>query len=236
MADFKNLTEGPEQFKRDIMRRFAQVVISVVLTALILFIAAGSIKWFYAWLFLVTTLLTIVYNALRLPPDLIAERGRKTENVEKWDPTLTKLMLIPWFGSFLIAGLDFRWGWPPELGAGGHLGGLAVYVLGNYLILRAMIVNHFFSTAVRIQPDRGHTVCSSGPYRYIRHPGYMGMIVYNLAAPLALGSLWALVPASLTAGLFVLRTRLEDEALLKKLPGYRQYAARTKYRLFPGVW
>lgn len=236
MAYLKNLTKGSTKFQRDIRRRVATVVFSIFLTALLLFIAAGTISWFYAWLFLTTTMLTVMINALRLPPDVIAERGRKTDNVEKWDPALTSLMLIPWFGSFLIAGLDFRWGWSPELSAGWHLGGLAAYVLGNYLTVWAMNVNHFFSTTVRIQLDRGHKVCSSGPYRYVRHPGYVGMIIYHLATPLALGSWWALVPALITVGLLILRTRLEDDALREKLTGYRQYAAHTRYRLMPGVW
>jgi len=236
MADLKNLTKGSSQFQRDIRRRVSTVIFSIFLIALILFIAAGTISWFYAWLFLITTVLTVMINALRLPPDVIAERGRKSDNVEKWDPALTSLIVIPWFGSFLIAGLDFRWGWSPELSPGWHLAGLAFYVLGNFLTVWAMTVNHFFSTAVRIQLDRGHTVCSSGPYRYVRHPGYVGMVIYHLATPLALGSLWTLVPALITAGLLILRTRLEDDALREKLPGYPQYAAHTRYRLIPGVW
>jgi len=99
-----------------------------------------------------------------------------------------------------------------------------------------MASNRFFSTSVRIQFDRGHTVCSSGPYRYVRHPGYVGMIVYFLATPVLVGSLWGAIPAMATAVLFVVRTRMEDRTLLQKLPGYREYAARVRFRLFPGVW
>ncbi len=99
-----------------------------------------------------------------------------------------------------------------------------------------MIANHFFSTTVRLQFERGHVVCSSGPYRYIRHPGYLGMILYNLATPIFLGSLWAVILACMIAGLFVARTGLEDRTLLQKLPGYEQYATRTSYRLIPWLW
>jgi len=236
MADLRKLADSSPEFKRDVLRRMRGVVIFIIITALILFIAAGTIKWYYAWLYLAATVLSVIINTIFMPADLIAERGRKQENVEKWDHALSGLMVVPWLLSFLIAGLDIRWAWSGELSAGWHWGGLAFYLLGNLMILWAMTANHFFSTAVRIQFERGQTVCSSGPYRYMRHPGYVGMIVYNLATPIALGSLWALIPVLLTVALFVTRTWLEDKTLLKKLPGYEQYAARTKYRLIPGLW
>ncbi|MBP1762424.1 MAG: Isoprenylcysteine carboxyl methyltransferase [Firmicutes bacterium] len=236
MADLRKLADSPPEFKRDVLRRMGGVAIFIIITALILFIAAGTIKWYYAWLYLAATVVSVIINAIFMPADLIAERGRKQENVEKWDPALSGLLVVPWLVSFLIAGLDIRWGWSPELSAGWHWGGLAFYLLGNFTILWAMTANHFFSTAVRIQFERGQTVCSSGPYRYVRHPGYVGMIVYNLATPIALGSIWALIPTLLTVALFVTRTGLEDKTLLKKLPGYEQYAARTEYRLIPGLW
>jgi len=89
---------------------------------------------------------------------------------------------------------------------------------------------------VWIQFEREHAVCSSGPYRYVRHPGYLGMIIYNLATPLFLGSLWAMMPAMMIVGLFVIRIGLEEKVLLRKLPGYGQYAARIRYRLLPRIW
>lgn len=236
MADLRKLNDSNPAFKRDVMRRISGVVAFIIITALILFVAAGTIRWYYAWLYLAATVLSVIINAIFMPNDLIAERGRKQENVEKWDPILSRLLTVPWVLSFLIAGLDVRWGWSPLLSAGWHWGGLVFYLLGNFLVLWAMTVNHFFSTAVRLQFERGQTVCSEGPYRYVRHPGYVGMIVFNLATPIALGSLWALVPTLLTVALFAVRTGLEDQTLLKKLPGYQQYAARTKYRLIPGLW
>ncbi len=236
MTGLKKPAGTTPDLKHDILRRMGGVVTFIIITALILFISAGTIKWFYAWLYLTATVLAVIINAIYMPADLIAERGRKKENVEKWDPILSGLMVVPWLVSFLIAGLDVRWGWSPQLAAVWHWSSLIFYLLGNFLILWAMTANHFFSTAVRLQFDRGQTVCSSGPYRYVRHPGYVGMIVYNLATPIALGSFWALIPALITGGLFVLRTWLEDKMLLLKLPGYVQYANRTKYRLIPGLW
>lgn len=118
---------------------------------------------------------------------------------------------------------------------GAHLGDI-VFLLGFALTVWAMCVNHFFSTAVRMQFDRGHKVCTTGPYRYIRHPGYLGMITYYLATPIFLGSLWAMIPAIATVLLFIIRTALEDKTLIKKLPGYKEYAMGTRYRLIPRVW
>jgi len=99
-----------------------------------------------------------------------------------------------------------------------------------------MLANRFFSGVVRIQNERGHSVVSDGPYRWVRHPGYAGGFIGDLALPLLLGSAWAFIPAALTAGAVVLRTALEDRTLQAELPGYREYAQRTRFRLLPGVW
>ena len=99
-----------------------------------------------------------------------------------------------------------------------------------------MVVNRFFSASVRIQTERGHTVISSGPYQYIRHPGYAGGVLSSVAVPLLLGSFWALVPAILVIILMVVRTGLEDTTLLEELEGYRKYATSVRHRLIPGAW
>ena len=99
-----------------------------------------------------------------------------------------------------------------------------------------MVSNRYFSTFVRLQHDRAHQVETRGPYRYIRHPGYAGVVAGALALPLALGSRWALLPAVVGASGFVLRTALEDRVLLKELDGYMDYASQVHHRLVPGVW
>jgi protein-S-isoprenylcysteine O-methyltransferase Ste14 len=235
MAKLKKPANSQPGIRHNIMRLLEQVVSFLILTALLLFISAGEIVWPYAWLYLATSLLIVFTNSFILPPELIAERGRKKEDVERWD-TVSGLIVMPWLALYLAAVLDFRWEWAPELTVGLHVAALAVYILGNALVTWAMAANRFFSTAVRIQFDRGHSVCSSGPYRYVRHPGYLGMILYILASPLILGSLWALLPALLTAWLFVVSTMLEEKSLHQKLPGYREYANRMRYRLIPGLW
>ncbi len=109
-------------------------------------------------------------------------------------------------------------------------------MLGFAIFSWAMASNAFFSTVVRVLADRGHTVCSTGPYRFVRHPGYVGAIAQSFSAPLLLGSLWALIPAGLAALFLIVRTALEDRTLHAELDGYRGYAARVRYRLLPGVW
>ena len=99
-----------------------------------------------------------------------------------------------------------------------------------------MIGNAYFLTAVRIQSDRGHEVCQSGPYHIVRHPGYLGFILQSVATPLTLGSLWSLIPGIAAAVLMVVRTILEDHFLQTRLPGYGEYAKEVRYRLVPGVW
>jgi protein-S-isoprenylcysteine O-methyltransferase Ste14 len=89
---------------------------------------------------------------------------------------------------------------------------------------------------VRIQEERGHKVAQSGPYRFVRHPGYVGYILFTLATPICLASLWALIPAGLISALLILRTTLEDKTLLEELPGYKEYTLTVKHRLIPGIW
>ena len=137
---------------------------------------------------------------------------------------------------FLVAGLDnarFSW-WPLPFSA--VYPGLIVFALAIGLVSWAMAVNQFAESTVRIQSDRGQTVVSTGPYRLVRHPMYVAAILMVVATPLILGSMWALVAAAPLVGLFTVRTALEDRTLRRELAGYQEYAARTRYRLLPGLW
>ena len=117
-----------------------------------------------------------------------------------------------------------------------YVAAYVVLVVAYGLVLWAMWTNRFFSSVVRIQTDRGHHVVHDGPYRFVRHPGYVGAILLGLASAVALGSLWALIPAGLMAMAVIVRTALEDATLKRELPGYAEYASRVRYRLLPGVW
>ena len=219
--------------------RAAQIVISFALQAAVLFLAAGRLAWTWAWIFLGIYVLSVVVNSLlllRTNAGTIAERGRPKE-MKNWDKavsgvwSLAQFLLIP-----LIAGLDFRFGFSGNVGLTVHLAGCMLFGTGLALFGWAMIENAYFSTVVRIQTDRGQTVCRTGPYRFVRHPGYVGTLLQSAGAPLLLGSWWALLAGALAAGCMVLRTTLEDRTLRLELPGYDEYAKQIRYRLIPGIW
>jgi len=213
-----------------------QVVFQTAFLVALPLISAGRLDWVWPWAYLGVGIVILAINALILSPELMAERGQPRENVKDWDKVLTSLITFPILALLIVAGLDERFGWSPQLAVAIHLIGLAFIALGQGLFSWAMASNTFFSTAVRIQIDRDHTVSSGGPYRYVRHPGYVGMIVSLLATALAFGSLWALIPAGLAAVLLVVRAALEDKTLLEELDGYTEYAERVRYRLLPGIW
>jgi len=232
-------TERQPGLRAAIVKRGLQMLIGTLFEAAILFVAAGRLDWPMAWAYLGVFVAVLVVNgaiALRTDPELIAERGETKENTKGWDKVITSLITLSWLGTLLVAGLDRRFTWSPWLALAWQVGGLAAIVLGYAIASWAMLSNRFFSRVVRIQDDRGQTVATGGPYAWVRHPGYAGMILYSLATAPALGSLWALVPAGLGALALVARTALEDHTLHEELDGYREYAARVRYRLLPGVW
>jgi protein-S-isoprenylcysteine O-methyltransferase Ste14 len=212
--------------------------VSTLVQAVVLFGAAGRLGWVLGWAFIGVYAIGGMTIAALMEPELITERARIKPDARTWDTMLmgfTKLLslVLP-----LVAGLDMRLGWtqqtvrPTTI----HLVGLTLAALGQLLSSWAVIANKFFSDVIRIQIDRGHTVVSDGPYRFVRHPGYIGMILYSLATPVLLDSPWALIPGGLTVLLIIVRTAVEDRTLLAELDGYQDYAARVRYRLLPGVW
>jgi len=204
-----------------------------------LVIASGRLDWVRAWVYIGVHLAGLGVNALVLiptNPELVVERAR-FRGKRDLDRVLAGVMaLYGPAGICIVAGLDVRFGWSPGIPLALLIAALAVMVLGSLLTTWAMASNRFFYGILRIAKDRGHTVATSGPYRYVRHPGYVGAIAFDLAMPLILGSLWALIPAGLTTCIIILRTALEDRALHEELEGYREYAQRVRYRLLPGVW
>jgi protein-S-isoprenylcysteine O-methyltransferase Ste14 len=176
---------------------------------------------------------------IRTNPDLIAERAQslEKEDVKGWDrPILFFLLLIGPLAMMIVAGVDERFGWSPQIPLALKLVALAIMVMGYVVGTWAMAVNRYFSAVVRIQKDRGQTVVTDGPYRFVRHPAYATGIVSFILTPILLGSLWALIPSSLVAVVTVARTALEDKTLLEELDGYQEYAQQVRYRLLPGVW
>lgn len=224
------------------LRAAIRFLLMLLILCGVLFLAAGTLNWPMGWVYVALTLFATLASrllALRRHPDLLKERASFAEkrNAKPWDAALVQLVAV--IGpaiTQIVAGLNYRFGWPPAIPLWLALVALVLVIAGWAIGTWAMVTNRFFSAVVRIQTDRGHTVVADGPYRWVRHPAYAGGVIANLAVPLMLGSAWALIPGVLTAGLTVLRTSLEDRTLQAELPGYADYAQRTRYRLLPGVW
>ena len=228
------------RLRSGIAKRMSQVFITIAFQAAVLFLAAGRLAWLWAVVFLGLNLLGVCINAfflLRHHPETVAERA-EAKGMKDWDKIIGTLWsLMQFLFLLLVAGLDVRYGWtapPPPLWV--HLAGSVVFALGFALFSWAMITNAYFTAAVRIQTERRQTVCHTGPYRCVRHPGYVGAILQSLAVPFLLGSPWALLPGGMAALLMVIRTSFEDRTLHAELQGYADYARRVRYRLLPGIW
>jgi len=161
----------------------------------------------------------------------------KSPGVKSWDKVLAPLVSVSvGFPLVIVAGLDHRYGWSPAFPLWLNIIGLLLAAAGYALAVWALVENRFFSSAVRIQTDRGHVVCDTGPYRMIRHPGYAGNIIPLAGIVLAFSSFWTIIPAAIASILILIRTVLEDRTLKDELPGYKEYAQKVRYRLFPGIW
>jgi protein-S-isoprenylcysteine O-methyltransferase Ste14 len=233
------LTEHNPNIVRGILVRTVTVGIFFVLIAGILFMAVGRLSWTWAWVYLGICLVSMLINAaimLSTSPETIAERGRP-QGTKDWDKVVGGLWaLVIYVALPLVAGLDVRFGWTSDLNVALQVAGAVVLAVALGLSAWAMVANAYFSTAVRVQSDRGHTVCRTGPYRFVRHPGYVGFILQSLGTSILLGSWWALIPALIAAALMIIRTALEDRTLIAELPGYPDYVQETRYRLIPGIW
>jgi protein-S-isoprenylcysteine O-methyltransferase Ste14 len=224
---------------RGVINRFMQLAVAIVVQALILFGTAGSLRYPEGWAYLFQYVGFIILNAFLLLPggkELIEERGRNLQHTRGWDRAVSVFYTIFGLGILVVAGLDWRFDWSPHLSLALQAAGWIVMALGYGLFSWAMVSNKYFSAMVRIQDERGHAVAIGGPYRFVRHPGYIGIIVYSLAAPVMFSALWAYIPATLLVVLIVVRTILEDRTLQSELEGYAEYAQRVRYRLLPGVW
>jgi len=223
-------------------RQWIGLVVVYLSIPLVLLVCGGDFGWWQAWVY---SLLIVAAGiggriwAERRHPGLLAERQNieSIQGAKAWDKVLAPLMALSvGFPLVIVAGLDHRYGWSPEFPLWLIVLGFILISLGYAFAAWALAENRFFSSVVRIQTDRGHEVCDSGPYRIVRHPGYAGNILPLLGIVLALGSVWTLIPAAVALIIAVIRTVLEDQTLQEELPGYRDYARRVHYRLIPGIY
>ena len=214
-------------------------ILGIVGMAVALFWSAGRIDWWPAWAAIAVWL--AFYTAMdvtifRLNPDLMAERLSPPKGAKTWDRAIMSILRLTQLARYILAGLDQRYGWTSDFPLAAQIAALIVCVLSYALLDWAMASNAFFSQIVRIQSDRGHAVATGGPYRYVRHPAYVGMILFELAMSILLASWWALIAGGVCAILLILRTALEDHTLRIELTGYEDYARQVRYRLLPGIW
>ncbi|WP_136796561.1 methyltransferase family protein [Desulfosediminicola ganghwensis] len=223
-------------------RQWFRLVVVYLLIPLVLFICGGDLRWWQAWLYSMLILAAGIGGRIwaeRRHPGLTAERQNmeKVQSAKAWDKVLAPLMALSVsFPPIIVAGLDHRFGWSLPFPLWLIVLGFFLISLGYAFAAWAFIENRFFSSVVRIQVERGHVVCDSGPYRIVRHPGYAGNMLALPGMVLALSSTWTLIPAAVALIISVIRTVLEDQTLQDQLPGYRDYARRVRYRLIPGIY
>jgi protein-S-isoprenylcysteine O-methyltransferase Ste14 len=209
-----------------------------VFFAALLFVPAGRLDWALGWIYVAIVLVDVGINwacLQRWNPELIEHRMRFGQWTKTWDKVWGVLFAPVMLAIYVAAGLEARDGVPGLPVAVWPLG-LAVFAPGAAVLTWSMVVNPFFEKTVRIQTERGHRVIDTGPYAFVRHPGYVGFAGWIISAPLLLASAWSVVPSVLALVGLVIRTALEDRTLHAELPGYSEYAARVRFRLIPGVW
>jgi protein-S-isoprenylcysteine O-methyltransferase Ste14 len=223
-------------------RQWIRLVAVYLLIPLSLLICGGDLGWWQAWLYSLLIVAAGIGGRLwaeHRHPGLMAERQNieNIQNAKAWDKVLAPLMALSvGYPMVVVAGLDHRYNWSSEFPLWLIALGFILILLGYPFATWALAENRFFSSVVRIQADRGHVVCDSGPYRIVRHPGYAGNILALFGIVLALGSVWTLIPATVASIIAVIRTALEDQTLQEELPGYRDYARRVRYRLIPWIY
>jgi protein-S-isoprenylcysteine O-methyltransferase Ste14 len=213
--------------------------LSLVGMGVALFWSAGRVDWWPAWAALAVMggwTAATAFIVFRVNPALLAERLDTGKGAKHWDAIIVPLLGLLSLAWYILAGLDQRYGWTGGFPLGLQVAAFLVCALGYTLFTWATASNAFFSRIVRLQLDRGQTVASGGPYRYLRHPAYLGAIAYSLGVGILLASWPALAAGLAGAVLLVLRTALEDRMLRAELPGYADYARRVRYRLLPGIW
>ncbi|UCE40885.1 MAG: isoprenylcysteine carboxylmethyltransferase family protein [Candidatus Aminicenantes bacterium] len=223
-----------------IAKIIVRFILGLISIGAILFSTAGTLNWLEAWIYIVIQFgwsagLTVwLWN---YDPELLKDRLKFMKKSAKgWDKVLT-FVSMPFYAAYLlIPGFDavrYQWSHVPV----GVKVLCFILIVASFLwITWVMKENTYLSRFVEIQEERGHKVITSGPYRFVRHPMYIGAAILLLALPVALGSLYALVPTAFALVFMIIRTVLEDKTLHKELEGYVEYAQKTKYRLIPGIW
>ena len=237
-----SIQENQKKVQTASTRQWTRVIVMYLLIPMILFLCGGDLGWQQAWIYALLIVASGIGGRIWVEqrhPGLMDERQNreKIKSAKTWDKVLAPLMALSLvFPMVIVAGLDHRFGWSSPFPLWLIVIGFILISVGYAFATWAFAENRFFSSVVRIQTDREHAVCDSGPYRFVRHPGYAGNILPLLGIVLALGSVWTLIPAVFALIISVIRTALEDKTLQEELPGYRDYTQRVHYRLIPGIY
>jgi protein-S-isoprenylcysteine O-methyltransferase Ste14 len=210
----------------------------VATLAVLLFVSAGTLRFWQAWLFIALNLVWLVVAGAyfrRRDPALVERRLIQDERGEKETVQKIVIAILRVLGAALliVAGLDRRHGWsnvPPALVAAGAI----VFVAGTALVFAVFRANTHTSSIIEVEPQQ--TVVATGPYRALRHPMYAGTLLMGLATPLILGSYWAALLLPPGWVLLIVRILAEERLLSERLTGYAQYMSRTRHRLIPRIW
>jgi len=229
----------PQDTSRAVARWAVRETMGLVMLVLFLFISAGRWDWGWGWALVILMGAWVIATAIAVIPrypQLLADRVSPVKGSKSWDAAIMGIVGVLTLAGYVIAGLDVRNGWTTSLSP--VLQWIAVFPVaaGYAVVVWATASNAFFSSTVRIQAERGHTVATGGPYRFLRHPSYLGMFAVYLATPILLGSWWAGLTGVVTALLILVRTALEDRTLQAELAGYQEYAEKVRCRLMPGIW
>ena len=214
---------------------FGVVTFVTFLLGLGMFIPANNFLWVEAWIVLILFYLFFINNILyfsKHDPDLIQKRS-KPEFKEKWDKIVTFFTSIGFIPIFFVPGLDRQFGWS-NVPIIVEIIGFIAFIIGVIIIFLTMKENSFLSKAVEIQ--EGHTVITTGPYKIVRHPMYLGLIIFMTGWCLALESLFSLIFVAFIVIGLISRIVFEDKMLHKELEGYKEYAQKTKKKLIPFIW
>jgi protein-S-isoprenylcysteine O-methyltransferase Ste14 len=222
-----------------ILKTTMKVIIGIIVLLLLLFGSAGTIYWIEAWILIIIYFIYVMGSFIWLKknnPELLKERTSRRNEGKWWDKIILTIYTILLMFMLVICGIDavrFHWSnLPLILKIIGFIG----YIPSVIIIFLTIKENAYLSEVVRIQKDRSKQVVKTGPYKYVRHPMYSGIILMILFTPFALGSFIALIFSGLIIILFIIRTYLEDKTLQNELPGYKEYIKKVRYRLVPGLW
>lgn len=221
-------------------RRIPQIVAFTIVWLSAIFWSAGTLRWPEGWVYVALYLASVAaggFMARRRNPGIFEARANwRHQNTKAFDRVFLALYLPLTIVELVAGGFDVVRFRHPAMAIVCLYAGVTLFVVSTPIVAWVMAVNRFAETTVRIQTERGHAVVTSGPYRFVRHPMYLGLILMFLGTGLVLRSRWSLAIGAVIGALFLARTAMEDRTLRRELPGYEEFTTRTRYRLVPGLW